>query len=78
MVYCMMYACLEWSNVSTKTVAGIGHLLNRGTGMFKMSFKLFLQKKKKKKKGERTVADGQSSMLHLTHFSTIIKFSLLK
>lgn len=72
----MMCACLEWPTMSIKTMASIGQLLNRVTGMFKMSFKSFL--KKKKNKGERTAADGQSSTLHLTHFSTIIKFSLLK
>lgn len=70
-----MCACLEWPNMSIKTMASIGQLLNRVTDMFKMSFKSFL---KKKNKGERTAADGQSSTLHLTHFSTIIKFSLLK
>lgn len=46
----MMCACLEWPTMSIKTMASIGQLLNRVTGMFKMSFKSFLKKKKQGRK----------------------------
>lgn len=46
----MMCACLEWPTMSIKTMASIGQLLNRVTGMFKMSFKPFLKKKKTREK----------------------------
>lgn len=46
----MMCACLEWPTMSIKTMASIGQLLNRVTGMFKMSFKSFLKKKKTREK----------------------------
>lgn len=48
----MMCACLEWPNMSIKTMASIGQLLNRVTDMFKMSFKSFLKKKKKTREKE--------------------------
>lgn len=44
MLYGMLYACLGWPNVSTKTMVDIGNLLNRGIGMSKIHFELFLQK----------------------------------
>lgn len=76
---CFIACCMlayNSQNVSTKTTVNMGKLRNRGIGMSKISFMLFLQKGREGR--ERTIADGPSSKLHLTHFATTIKFSLLK